>query len=57
MRIVAYKVVYGPVREMNALINERLSEGWQPYGSPTFVVLKAHACVMQVMVKYEKQEQ
>lgn len=56
MKIVAYKVVYGPVRAMNAVINERLSEGWQPYGSPQFVMLKAEECMMQVMVKYEAKD-
>lgn len=56
MKIVAYKVVVGPVREMNAVINERLNEGWQPYGSPQFVMLKATECVMQTMVKYEERK-
>lgn len=57
MKITAYKVVYGPVHAMNAVITERLAEGWQPYGNPQFVTVKNKECVMQVMVKYDEKRE
>lgn len=56
MVITEYKVVHGPTHAMNSLINERIKEGWQPYGNPQVYLNKFQECVMQVLVKYETKE-
>lgn len=55
-KIVEYKIIRHIAAEnLSSKINALVSEGWQPYGTPTTCVLTHEYFYIQAMVKYEEE--
>ena len=51
--ILAYEIICGSILQVEETVNERIEEGWQPYGTPFQKETSGSYEVAQAMVKYD----
>ena len=54
-KIKKYEIISGhDEEELTKMVNDHISEGWQPYGSPYAIINRlGDLAVMQAVVKYD----
>jgi hypothetical protein len=58
MKVDSYKVVRDSVTRLSFFeeeVNKLISEGWQPYGTPTIAKLDKQDILIQPMIKHSQQ--